>query len=259
VSWQASAWAKKTRGLRSIGDKLLLMILAEYAHPETGECWPSQQSLADDSGMTPRNVIRCLNSLQESGFITRSQKGNQHRPSLYMLHMSHTQPSALPTPAEDAHIGEGDISASDIMSHTGEGDIIDKVKVTYETSEGDIHVGTNLQEPLIEPSISPQREPWPDWYSTLWAIPGFKTPLDHAKEWLMLKNISENHAESTAYALKGRWDGKKYKDAWATFQNWAKRPPLGVSNTNSNGHRPGAKTAPTLERMKEIKRMREVK
>lgn len=75
---------------------------------------------------------------------------------------------------------------------------------------------------------------WPDWYATLYSIPAFKVTLEHAQTWLTSRGISEDHAENTAYALKGRWDGKKYKDPWATFQNWAKRPPL---NGGSNGTR----------------------
>ena len=73
---------------------------------------------------------------------------------------------------------------------------------------------------------------WPDWYATLYAIPGFKIPLTHAQAWLDKNNIAEDHANITSYALKSKWPGppkNPYKDPWATFQNWAKRPALAGS------------------------------
>ena len=70
---------------------------------------------------------------------------------------------------------------------------------------------------------------WPDWYSTLYAIPGFRIPLPQCQAWLDKREISADRAEETAYALKSKWPGprsKPYRDPWATFQNWVKRPPL---------------------------------
>jgi hypothetical protein len=76
------------------------------------------------------------------------------------------------------------------------------------------------QESLVP---DPDKRVWPDWYAALYSIPGFRFPLDHCKEWLDRKGVSEKLAEQKAYALKGKWPGTKsrpYTDAWATFQNW---------------------------------------
>ena len=62
-------------------------------------------------------------------------------------------------------------------------------------------------------------------------LPGWAThgkPEHHVLEWLNKHVISEHHAVDTATALKAKWGAKdwRYKDPWATFQTWAKRPPL---------------------------------
>ena len=85
MSWEATAWAKRTRGHRSHGEARLLLVLADYAQPNTHEAWPSQQALADDCEMTDRNVRYCLDSLTKRGFLSVVRKGNQYQPTLYQL------------------------------------------------------------------------------------------------------------------------------------------------------------------------------
>ena len=43
MSWQASRWAKSQRGFDSPVEKLVLMVLADYADSERFECWPSPE------------------------------------------------------------------------------------------------------------------------------------------------------------------------------------------------------------------------
>jgi len=79
---------------------------------------------------------------------------------------------------------------------------------------------------------------WPDWYGALYQIEGFKTDLEIAEEWRERRNISENLAETTALALKGKWPGPKsspYKDPWATFRSWCLKD---LSQPSRNGRRP---------------------
>lgn len=85
MSWQGSHWAKETRGHKTITDKALLIILGDYAHPETWEAHPSQVVLADDLECSKRTIQRSLDSLEERGFITTIQAGNQHQMSIYRL------------------------------------------------------------------------------------------------------------------------------------------------------------------------------
>ena len=144
MSWRASAWAKKQ--IKYLGggyEKLLLMILADYAHPETDQAWPSQRELAGVCGVSARHVTRCIEALEERGLITQIQKGNQYQPSKFQLHLDRQAPlldvspspveesdilSPSPSAAAGAQLGEGDI-------HAHEGPV---VKVTSATSESDI-------------------------------------------------------------------------------------------------------------------------
>jgi hypothetical protein len=73
-------------------------------------------------------------------------------------------------------------------------------------------------------------EIWPDWYADLYSIPGFKKQLTQCQDWLDTLNITDARANETAAALKGSWNGKKYKDPWATFRAWVQRPALNGAN-----------------------------
>ena len=85
MSWQATAWVKATRGHRTIADKAVLFLLSESADAETWECWPSQDTMADDLECSKRTIQRSLDSLEEGGFITTLQIGNQYAHSIYRL------------------------------------------------------------------------------------------------------------------------------------------------------------------------------
>jgi hypothetical protein len=242
VSWKATAWAKETRGHKGLASKVLLLVLSDYHDTERGYAWPSQQRLADDCEMSIRSVKYALDWLEECGFITTLQRGNQYQPTHYQLNTD------IFAPTQDY---EGAKSGSATIARTSVGANDNKVKVQPDASESATGVpisSTNLQEPPLEPPLSIQRV-WPDWYSTLWAIPGFKISLEHATEWLSSKNISTDHAETTAYALKGKWPGPKsspYRDPWATFQNWAKQPPRSSNGTSQQSHRRGTGKLPGI-------------
>ena len=130
MSWKATGWAKETRGHRSMGQKFLLLVLADYAEPERNECWPAMNKLAEDCMMSKRTIIRCLNSLEEQGFITRLQKGNQFIPSRYRVNVGWgaSDNLALAPPAGDT--GDTSIPGEQVTPDAGEGDI--------RASEGDI-------------------------------------------------------------------------------------------------------------------------
>jgi len=89
-----------------------------------------------------------------------------------------------------------------------------------------------------EEETPPEREEvWPDWYATLYAIPGFTPALAKCRKWLEDKGITDGYAEVTAYALKSWWPGpkrRKDRDPWDTFQNWARRD----LEERKNGNRP---------------------
>ena len=50
-------------------EKIILILLADNANDESGECWPSQGYLAKRSGMTRQNVNLVIKRLQEKEYI----------------------------------------------------------------------------------------------------------------------------------------------------------------------------------------------
>ncbi len=73
MSFQAMAWAIEQR-TGSPTAKLLLLILCNYADND-GVCWPSQQTLAEDTEMTDRTIRTALGTL-----IERQLVSVEHRP-----------------------------------------------------------------------------------------------------------------------------------------------------------------------------------
>lgn len=59
--------------MRGVGPakKMVLMALANYAD-ENGRCWPSNARIADECGVSRRQVIRVLKELETEGFIART-------------------------------------------------------------------------------------------------------------------------------------------------------------------------------------------
>ena len=94
MSWQATAWAVRQK-VGPPARKLLLLVLANYADAD-GICWPSQETLAEDTGMSVDTVQRQSKKLVADGFlsITRPPKRRgQWQTFNYQLSVS-SKPSA---------------------------------------------------------------------------------------------------------------------------------------------------------------------
>lgn len=61
------------------GRKLLLLAIANYAD-DAGYCWPSQETLAEDSTMSRRHVIRMIEAIEQDGelLVVRRKRGNRY-------------------------------------------------------------------------------------------------------------------------------------------------------------------------------------
>lgn len=75
MGWQATAFVKSITtsklGLQiERGEKLVLLLLADYIHPETGIAYPSLSRLAEEALYDRRSIIRIIESLEEKGFIS---------------------------------------------------------------------------------------------------------------------------------------------------------------------------------------------
>ena len=62
-----------TQGISPI-ERLVLATVSSFANI-LGTCWPSNQTLADKTGLHERTVRRQLETLQEKGFIERISRG----------------------------------------------------------------------------------------------------------------------------------------------------------------------------------------
>jgi len=69
----------------SVGAKLTYAMLLKYAR-ELNECFPGQERLAKDIGVTDRSVRTWLNELEKAGLILVKQRG-QGKPNLYTVYV----------------------------------------------------------------------------------------------------------------------------------------------------------------------------
>ena len=75
MSYQAERWTHAQRELHRTPSAVLANLAGRVKH-RTLECWPSQQTIADDLRMSRRTVCSALEYLEQQGFITRER---QHR------------------------------------------------------------------------------------------------------------------------------------------------------------------------------------
>lgn len=88
MSWQATAWAAK-QATGSASNKLTLLALANYAD-ENGVCWPTQETLANDTEQSIDTVQRRLKKLVALGLVrieARAGRRGQWDGRLYFLAM----------------------------------------------------------------------------------------------------------------------------------------------------------------------------
>jgi DNA-binding transcriptional ArsR family regulator len=88
MSWQATAWALSQRvGLPA--RKLVLLVLATYADKH-GICWPSQETLAEKTGMSVDSIQRHAKKLKELGLLSTvrpPKRRGQWQTLVYQLSM----------------------------------------------------------------------------------------------------------------------------------------------------------------------------
>lgn len=75
MSFQAMAWAAAQK-TGSPARKALLLAIANYAD-EDGVCWPSRETLAEDSEQSIDSVDRHIKELEAAGFIKRSARAGR--------------------------------------------------------------------------------------------------------------------------------------------------------------------------------------
>lgn len=87
MSFQAMAWAVEQD--LPMREKMVLLILANYASNERGDCHPSVGLLAKDCGASKDSIIRAIKSLEDQGFVSvnRRMSDGVNLPNTYTLNM----------------------------------------------------------------------------------------------------------------------------------------------------------------------------
>lgn len=88
MSFQAMAWAVKQTPAGT-KEKFVLLMLANYASNENGDCHPSINEISDATMLSKDSVIRALKSLEDDGLISVEKKrvGRVNLPNTYTLNM----------------------------------------------------------------------------------------------------------------------------------------------------------------------------
>ena len=225
MSVESRKWASAQR-VGSQGAKHVLVTLAGYANDNTGECWPGIATLSQECEMSERTVRTHITFLESREFLVRGRRSSKsgRLTDLYTLSQQPAKPATGKTSNR-----QNTVPAT---GKNGHGDV-QNLPVAYK------------EEPSIEPSIEPSSmnkapvappeenatTPISELVGILSSLDGWKRygqSTSHIRGWLESKRIDVDHAVGTALALKAKWGGKgwTYKDPWATFQTWARRPPL---------------------------------
>jgi len=79
-----AVWSLK---LDNEGELLVLLALADNANDEGAHCFPSQRRIAWKTDLTVKSVSAIIARLEKKGLVETLNKGNQHRPTNYALHL----------------------------------------------------------------------------------------------------------------------------------------------------------------------------
>ena len=92
MSFSAIKWAFKQP--LSPTEKLVLLCIADHAHEKTQQCWPSLGTIAKESGLSTRSVIRSVNKLVELGLLGRTDRfsNNRQTSNIYTIKIGDTLP-----------------------------------------------------------------------------------------------------------------------------------------------------------------------
>lgn len=136
MSWQATSYVAELTENITRSEKLVMLCLANRHHPDTGRIFPSIARLADESLMSTRTCIRCLQTLESKGFV------RIHRARGIVNHY------------EIVGLGTSD-KTSDKMSQVQNG-TGDKTNGTSDISSGTSDIAMS-HEPKEEPTIRTER------------------------------------------------------------------------------------------------------
>ncbi len=136
MSHDATERARAVRGL-GWSERLILLNLADRARRVTGRCWPSQQVLAEEEGMSRSTVQRALRSLRKRGLVTVETRGRG--PNTSSTYVLSTELIGV--------IGDASSSANRRQTHTEEASNTHLIGVTCDHLTGKEPVGNRAGRP----------------------------------------------------------------------------------------------------------------
>lgn len=104
MSFDWYRWAKSQKGLRP-PESYVLRCIADYYNDEKGCAWPSQETLAEDTGYDRSTIHRACKSLKEKGLLSweKQMRSSGHFSSnRYKLHRVALSHAAESVEAEEA-------------------------------------------------------------------------------------------------------------------------------------------------------------
>jgi hypothetical protein len=159
MSYQAFKWAK-AQHIEDSTEKLLLLVLAEYANEKTGQCWYKQADLARDISKTDRTVRRALVSLRDLGLIHTEQLPSPKRGGKGQLLVTVLTDAVVTDTAatgqEACPVDPHDIASNRTPVTAATGHACPEQPDTGDRSNRTLLSG---HKPLREPSREPIREP----------------------------------------------------------------------------------------------------
>lgn len=107
MGFHATSWVLKRSEARGL-QRLVLIVLANYANDETGECWPSLATIAEEAKTSQLQAKRVISALVKDGYIKRfvnaapdSRIPDGRKPNLYRFKGG--TPNVPPWLGEGAH------------------------------------------------------------------------------------------------------------------------------------------------------------
>jgi hypothetical protein len=189
MSFQAMTWAVNQK-TKSSGEKLVLLMLANYCNSQTGQCNPSHKRLSYECSMGISTLKRHLSSLEKDNFLTvihKFQDGVQ-LPNQYQLNLNDEVGSNL---EGSAQIGLG------VGSNQAEG----QPKSGWGVSP---NRATNQEfKPIIKPVIEPYIN-----FETFWKRYPKKVGKDKALEVWKKKKPS---IDDVMFALSWQIESKQWQ------------------------------------------------
>jgi hypothetical protein len=202
-------------------EKLVLLSLADHHNQSTGRCDPSISRIADESLCSPRQVMRCIESLSIQGLIQPAKTIGKR--SSYQLNLNVTR---------DTHVTRD-------VNVTSDTDV---------TTTRDTHVRGPVTpmspEPVTNQEVNQEgiaREPKKPKSGKATKIPDGFCVTDDMRRWFVEKQVPGDPAEVTEHFLDHhRSKGSVFKDWDAAWRTWCRNQvkfQRGMANGNSGQRR----------------------